>query len=209
MLEPELELALALALALVLVLVLDTLGTRPVAAPQRALPLLLAAEPGSSQLRELRLVGRHTRALLLQGGMMVELEGHKKRPQQVQQVLMLLVFGCREHKLEPVQMEEEVKVVAAAAVTTPREEPEEDEEESEEIGHLGVSSSPRGTVFVDGASTGQRTPARRIALEPGRHEVTVFYDDEDQMSEVKHVLIRAGVNTNVFFRLRRTQPSEE
>ena len=88
-LEPELELALALALALVLVLVLDTLGTRPVAAPQRALPLLLAAEPGSSQLRELRLVGRHTRALLLQGGMMVELEGHKKRPQQVQQVLQV------------------------------------------------------------------------------------------------------------------------
>lgn len=99
--------------------------------------------------------------------------------------------------------------VATAAVTTAREEPEEEEEESEEIGHLGVSSSPRGTVFVDGASTGQRTPARRIALEPGRHEVTVFYDDEDQMSEVKHVLIRAGVNTNVFFRLRRTQPTEE
>ena len=52
---------------------------------------------------------------------------------------------------------------------------------------------------------GQRTPARRIALEPGRHEVTVFYDEEEQMSEVKHVLIRQGVNTNVFFRLRREQ----
>jgi hypothetical protein len=98
--------------------------------------------------------------------------------------------------------------VATASVTTAREE-EGEEEGSEEIGHLGVSSSPRGTVFVDGSSTGQRTPARRIALEPGRHEVTVFYDDEDQMSEVKHVLIRAGVNTNVFFRLRRTQPAEE
>jgi hypothetical protein len=28
------------------------------------------------------------------------------------------------------------------------------------------------------------------------------------MSEVKHVLIRAGVNTNVFFRLRREQLDE-
>jgi hypothetical protein len=85
----------------------------------------------------------------------------------------------------------------------------EEEAPSEEIGHLGVSSSPRGTVYVDGSSTGQRTPARRIPLEPGRHEVTVFYDEEEQMSEVKHVLIRAGVNTNVFFRLRREQPPPE
>jgi hypothetical protein len=88
-----------------------------------------------------------------------------------------------------------------------------EEEEAEEAaptgGFLGVSSSPRGVVFVDGRETEQRTPARRIELEPGRHEVQVYYDDEDVMSEVKHVLIRAGVNTNVFFRLRREQLEEE
>lgn len=81
----------------------------------------------------------------------------------------------------------------------------EEEGSTEEIGYLGVSSSPRGIVHVDGASTDQRTPARRIPLEPGRHEVTVFYDEEEVMSEVKYVLIRPGVNTNVFFRLRRDQ----
>jgi hypothetical protein len=85
---------------------------------------------------------------------------------------------------------------------------EEGSEPAENVGYLGVSSSPRGIVHVDGESTGQRTPARRIALEPGRHEVTVFYDEEEQMSEVKHVLIRQGVNTNVFFRLRREQQTE-
>lgn len=85
---------------------------------------------------------------------------------------------------------------------------EEGSEPAENVGYLGVSSSPRGIVHVDGESTGQRTPARRIALEPGRHEVTVFYDEEEQMSEVKHVLIRQGVNTNVFFRLRREQQAE-
>ena len=91
--------------------------------------------------------------------------------------------------------------IAAAAA-------EEGSEPAENVGYLGVSSSPRGIVHVDGESTGQRTPARRIALEPGRHEVTVFYDEEEQMSEVKHVLIRQGVNTNVFFRLRREQQTE-
>lgn len=85
---------------------------------------------------------------------------------------------------------------------------EEEEEESEETGYLGVSSSPRGMVHVDGADTGERTPARRIPLEPGRHEVQIYYDEEDVMSETKHVLIRAGVNTNVFFRLRREQLEE-
>lgn len=82
------------------------------------------------------------------------------------------------------------------------EEGDEDEEE-EQIGYLGVSSSPRGIVYVDGESTGQRTPARRIELEPGRHEVQVMYDDAEELSEVKHVLIRSGVNTNVFFRQQR------
>lgn len=81
--------------------------------------------------------------------------------------------------------------------------------EGEQEGYLGVSSSPRGTVYVDGSNTGMRTPARRIPLEPGRHEVTVFYDDEEEMSEVKHVLIRAGVNTNVFFRRARDRETTE
>jgi hypothetical protein len=99
-------------------------------------------------------------------------------------------------------------VVQRVAPRRPEVEEEEEEEEEETQGYLGVSSSPRGVVFVDGAETDQRTPARRIALEPGRHEVQVYYDEEDTMSEVKHVLIRAGVNTNVFFRLRREQLDE-
>lgn len=99
-------------------------------------------------------------------------------------------------------------VIERATPRRPEVEEEVDEEEEETQGYLGVSSSPRGVVFVDGAETDQRTPARRIALEPGRHEVQVYYDEEDTMSEVKHVLIRAGVNTNVFFRLRREQLDE-
>ncbi|TVQ97285.1 MAG: PEGA domain-containing protein [Deltaproteobacteria bacterium] len=80
-----------------------------------------------------------------------------------------------------------------------------DEEEAEEptIGFLGVSSSPRGIVYVDGTSTGQRTPARRLEAEPGRREVRVLYDGSGELSEPKYVLIRPGVNTNVFFRERR------
>lgn len=83
--------------------------------------------------------------------------------------------------------------------------PAADEPASDEDGMLGVSSSPRGYVHVDGTDTGEMTPARRIPLSPGRHEVTVFYHEQGVMSEVKHVLIRAGVNTNVFFRMRREQ----
>jgi hypothetical protein len=78
--------------------------------------------------------------------------------------------------------------------------------EAEEIGYLGVSSSPRGIVYVDGENTGQMTPARRIEMGPGRHEVRIFYESEDEFSETKNVLIREGVNTNVFFRYR---PEEE
>lgn len=78
-----------------------------------------------------------------------------------------------------------------------------DSEEDPQIGFLGVSSSPRGIVYVDGASTGQRTPARRLEAEPGRREVRVLYDGSGELSEPKYVLIRPGVNTNVFFRERR------
>ncbi|MCA9562814.1 MAG: PEGA domain-containing protein, partial [Myxococcales bacterium] len=85
--------------------------------------------------------------------------------------------------------------------STPRER-DEDEDEDEDIGYLGVSSTPRGVVYIDGDNTGQTTPARRIELEPGRHEVRIFYESEEQFSETKNVLIRSGVNTNVFFRYR-------
>lgn len=81
-------------------------------------------------------------------------------------------------------------------------EDESNEDEEDTSGYLGVSSSPRGIVYVDGESTGRRTPARRIELEPGRHRVQIFYESADEMSETKHVLIRAGTNTNVFFRHR-------
>lgn len=77
------------------------------------------------------------------------------------------------------------------------------EEEEATIGYLGVSSSPRGTVVINESNTGQKTPARRIELEPGRHRIQVIYDETGETSETKYVLIRAGTNTNVFFRQRR------
>ena len=84
-----------------------------------------------------------------------------------------------------------------------------EDDDEDETGYLGVSSTPRGTVYIDGDNIGQTTPARRIELEPGRHEVRIFYDSEDRFSETKNVLIRAGVNTNVFFRLRRDEPEDD
>lgn len=80
---------------------------------------------------------------------------------------------------------------------------DEDEDDEDQVGYLGVSSSPRGKVFIDDRNTGRSTPARRIELEPGRHRVQIEYADE-QMSETKYVLIRKGTNTNVFFRQRPT-----
>lgn len=70
------------------------------------------------------------------------------------------------------------------------------------FGHLGLSSSPRGVIHIDDVSTGLQTPSRRIELEAGRHEVRIFYESLDLFSETQSVLIREGVNTNVFFRYR-------
>lgn len=66
-------------------------------------------------------------------------------------------------------------------------------------GYLGVASTPRGTVFVDGAATEHKTPARRIELPAGQHTVQVQFDD-GAMSETKNVLIRSAINTSVYFR---------
>jgi hypothetical protein len=66
-------------------------------------------------------------------------------------------------------------------------------------GFLGVASTPRGTVVVDGAPTEHKTPARRIELPAGQHTVQVQFDD-GAMSETKNVLIRSGINTSVYFR---------
>lgn len=96
------------------------------------------------------------------------------------------------------------EVIAAPKEDAPAEKNEEEKEEDPN-GYLGVSSSPRGTVFVDDSNTGQQTPARRIELEPGRHRVQIQYIDDNEMSETKYVLIRKGTNTNVFFRKRPTQ----
>lgn len=90
-----------------------------------------------------------------------------------------------------------------------RHDDDDEDEDDDETGYLGVSSSPRGIVYIDGDNTGQMTPARRIELDPGRHEVRLFYESEDEFSETKSVLIRAGVNTNVFFRYRREELSED
>jgi hypothetical protein len=66
-------------------------------------------------------------------------------------------------------------------------------------GFLGVASTPRGTVVVDGGPTENKTPARRIELPAGQHTVQVQFDD-GAMSETKNVLIRSGINTSVYFR---------
>lgn len=93
---------------------------------------------------------------------------------------------------------------APRAAPTEGEAPAQTEEEEQTTGYLGVSSSPRGTVIINESNTGQKTPARRIELEPGRHRIQVIYDDSGETSETKYVLIRAGTNTNVFFRQRRS-----
>lgn len=96
----------------------------------------------------------------------------------------------------------EVTVTPSAANTEAAAPSEEKKDDEATTGFLGVSSSPRGTVVVDDENTGRRTPARRIELAPGRHRVQVVYDD-GETSETKYVLIRAGTNTNVFFRQRK------
>lgn len=94
------------------------------------------------------------------------------------------------------------EVMAPPKKEAPAKSAKSDEEESEDAnGYLGVSSSPRGQVYIDDQNTGRSTPARRIELEPGRHRVQIEYGD-GQMSETKYVLIRKGTNTNVFFRQR-------
>ena len=73
------------------------------------------------------------------------------------------------------------------------------------MGFLGVMASPNGTVYIDGVATEWTTPARGIDVAPGEHAVHICYEG-DRLSEQKDVLIRAGVNTNVFFRLRSDDP---
>ena len=46
------------------------------------------------------------------------------------------------------------------------------------------------------------------AVEDGA-TVRIFYESEEQFSETKNVLIRSGVNTNVFFRLRRDEETTD
>lgn len=93
------------------------------------------------------------------------------------------------------------EVIAAPKAAEPSKKDTDDEEDESTTGFLGVSSSPRGTVHIDDKSTGRKTPARRIELDPGRHRIQIDYGDGD-MSETKYVLIRKGTNTNVFFRKR-------
>ena len=79
-----------------------------------------------------------------------------------------------------------------------------------EVGTLGVSSSPRGVVYIDGVNTGELTPRRRFEVQAGCREVRVYFEDEDVFSEVKTVLISPGVNSNVFFRHQRgEEPADD
>ncbi|MCA9565702.1 MAG: hypothetical protein KC561_19530, partial [Myxococcales bacterium] len=68
-------------------------------------------------------------------------------------------------------------------------------------GFLGVSSSPRGIIVVDGVATGEMTPHRRMQLPVGEHIVAVCIAGGVELDE-KSVLIRAGVSSNIFFRQR-------
>ena len=66
-------------------------------------------------------------------------------------------------------------------------------------GYLGVASTPPGTVVIDGAPTEHHTPARRIELPPGQHQVSVNFDGGGT-ADTKTVLIRSAINTSVYFR---------
>lgn len=94
------------------------------------------------------------------------------------------------------------EVIAPPKEEASKDKKEDDDDEDEDgNGFLGVSSSPRGKVFIDDKDTGRQTPARRLELDPGRHRVQIEYSDGEK-SETKYVLIRKGTNTNVFFRQR-------
>lgn len=76
------------------------------------------------------------------------------------------------------------------------------------VGTLGFSSSPPGLVYIDGVNTGHRTPARGIEVEAMYHEVQVYFDAEDEHSEIQTVLVEPQQNTDVFFRLEEPADDE-
>ncbi len=69
-------------------------------------------------------------------------------------------------------------------------------------GRLHVTSTPLGEVIVDGHPTGARTPAPRIALPAGEHEVTVRFSRTGRTAPAQRVTVRAGGTAFAFFRDR-------
>lgn len=75
---------------------------------------------------------------------------------------------------------------------------QKEEKEEDKQGRVTVYSKPKGTVIVDGGSTGENTPGT-VDVKPGRHEIQVKFESGEQ-SEKKIVRVRKGSRIKLFFR---------
>lgn len=92
--------------------------------------------------------------------------------------------------------------VRRPAPVAKKEEPAEKKEGAKESGgKITVYSKPAGTVIVDGADKGEKTPGS-VDLDNGRHEVQVKYET-GTVSEKKIVRVRTGSRIKLFFRERK------
>lgn len=76
--------------------------------------------------------------------------------------------------------------------------PDETEQSDADDGNLTIYSRPRATIFVEGESTGEKTPAT-LDMEEGTYSVTVEFDDET-MSEEKTVKVADDSQVKLLFR---------
>jgi hypothetical protein len=62
-----------------------------------------------------------------------------------------------------------------------------------------VNAEPWGAVFVDGKRVAGQTPAYRLAVAAGRHQVSVFNPERGKSSPVRSVEVRGGETSSVGF----------
>lgn len=87
--------------------------------------------------------------------------------------------------------------VAAAPRPKPAPAPPKDEGDAEK-GRVTVYSKPAGKIMIGGKETSEASPGT-IEVEPGRHEVSVRFEDGKE-SERKVVRVRKGSRIKLFFR---------
>ena len=75
----------------------------------------------------------------------------------------------------------------------------DDRKDSGPKGKISVASKPPGTVYIDGRSTGRKTPLRAHSVKGGYHKVKVKYPDGSYSGE-KRALVKPGVEVKLLFR---------